>query len=163
MTHASVSVKIGISRSTLYRHWPDVSEMRKDVFKRATIPPKMTPPTDGPLRTDLIWLLGILVNALNETPWGHISPQVISAAANNDGARDVITQFMKERRATVRAVFATADARGELAPAAAVEYLIQMAILVPYFRKLIAGLPIDHDWLDTHVHHICRLAQGRDA
>ena len=163
MTHASVSVKIGISRSTLYRHWPDVSEMRNDLFKRATTPPKMAPPTDGPLRTDLIWRLGILVNALNEMPWGHIAPQVISAAATDDGARDVITQFMKERRATVRAVFATADARGELAPAAAVEYLIQMAILVPYFRKLIAGLPIDHDWLDTHVDHICRLAQGRDA
>ena len=163
MTHASVSVKIGISRSTLYRHWPDVSEMRNDVFKRATTPPQITPPTDGPLRTDLIWLLGILVNALNETPWGHISPQVISAAATDDGARDVITQFMKERRATVRAVFAAADARGELAPDAPVKYLIQMAILVPYFRKLIAGLPIDYDWLDTHVDHICRLAQGRDA
>lgn len=60
-------------------------------------------------------------------------------------------------------MFAAADARGELAPDAAVEYPIQMAILVPYFWKLLAGLPIDHDWLDTHFYHTCRLAQGRDA
>ena len=48
VTHASVSVKIGISRSTLFRHWPDVSEMRNDLFKRATTPPKMAPATTSP-------------------------------------------------------------------------------------------------------------------
>ena len=35
-----------------------------------------------------------------------------------------------------------------------------MAIAVPYFRKLIAGLPLDEAWLKTHVDLICRLAEG---
>lgn len=163
VTHASVSAKTGISRSTLYRHWPEIGQMRDDVFKVAATPSHIAPQTDGPLRADLTWLLGILVNALNETPWGQIAPQVIAAAATDDGARDVINHFMRERRATVRAVFEAADARGELSADAPVEYLIQMAISIPYFRKLIAGLPVDHDWLDTHVDHICRLAQGPEA
>ena len=163
VTHASVSAKTGISRSTLYRHWPEISQMRNDAFKRVATPSRIAPQTDGPLRADLIWLLGILVNALNDTPWAHIAPQVIAAAATDEGAREVITHFMKERRATVRAVFEAANARGELSPDAPVEYLIQMAISIPYFRKLIAGLPLDHDWLETHVDHICRMAQGQDA
>ena len=160
VTHASVSARTGISRSTLYRHWPDIGQMRNDAFKRAATPPRMAPQTDGPLRADLTWLLGILVNALNQTPWGQIAPQVIAAAATDQEARAVINDFMTERRASVRAIFAAAEARGEVPPGAPVEYLVQMAIAVPYFRKLIAGLPIDHEWLETHVDMICRLAKG---
>ena len=104
-------------------------------------------------------MLGILMSALNETPWGQIAPQVIAAAATDEEARSVINDFMKERRASVEAIFNAADARGELSPGAPVEYLVQMAIAVPYFRKLIAGLPLDQEWLETHVDLICRLAQ----
>jgi len=39
-----------------------------------------------------------------------------------------------------------------------VEPLIEMAIAIPYFRKLIAGMPLDHQWLENHVDLICRLA-----
>ena len=134
--------------------------MRNDAFKRAATPPSISPQTDGPLRADLTWLLGILMAALNETPWGQIAPQVIAAAATDQEARAVINDFMKERMASVEAIFAAAEARGELSPGVPVSYLVQMAIAVPYFRKLIAGLPIDQAWLETHVDLICRLAEG---
>ena len=164
VTHASISAKTGISRSTLYRHWPKLDQLRNDAFKLASRPPNIspnTPPkTSGPLRTDLSWLLGILMSALNETPWGQIAPQVIAAAATDQQARSVINDFMKERTASVEAIFAAAEARGELPPGAPVRYLVEMAVAVPYFRKLIAGLPLDQEWLDAHVDLICRLAEG---
>lgn len=163
VTHASVSARTGISRSTLYRHWPEIAQMRNDAFKRAATPPRMDPQTEGPLRADLTWLLGILVTALNETPWGQVAPQVIAAAATDQEARAVINDFMKERRENVEAIFTAAEARGELPPGVPVDYLVQMAIAVPYFRKLIAGLPLDHEWLKTHVDMICRLAEGSAA
>ena len=159
MTHASISAQTGISRSTLYRHWPKLDQLRNDAFKRAATPPSMSPKTNGPLRADLAWLLGILMAALNETPWGQIAPQVIAAAATDHEARAVIEGFMAERIASVEAVFAAADARGELKPDAPTRQLVEMAIAVPYFRKLIAGLPLDHGWLDSHVDMICRLAE----
>ncbi len=160
VTHGSVSAKTGISRSTLYRHWPQIDQLRNDAFKRAASPDIVAPKTDGPLRADLAWLLGILMAALNETPWGQIAPQVIAAAATDHEARSVINGFMKDRMASVEAVFSAAEARGELSQAAPVSYLVQMAIAVPYFRKLIAGLPLDQRWLDSHVDMICRMADG---
>ncbi len=163
VTHASVSARTGISRSTLYRHWPEIGRMRNDAFKRAATPTSISPQTDGPLRADLTWLLGILMAALNETPWGQIAPQVIAAAATDQEARAVINDFMKERMAFTEAIFAAAEARGELSPDVPVGYLVQMAIAVPYFRKLIAGLPLDREWLETHVDLICRLAKGSAA
>jgi len=104
-------------------------------------------------------LLGILIAALNETPWGKVAPQVIAAAATDQEARIVINDFMKERIASVEAVFAAAETRGELQPSIPVRQLVQMAIAVPYFRKLILGAPLSHEWLESHVDLICRLAE----
>ena len=164
VTHAAISAKTGIARSTLYRHWPKLDELRNDAFKRASRPPHISPntplKTNGPLRADLTWLLGILMTALNETPWGQIAPQLVAAAATDEQAHSVINDFMKERIASVEAVFAAAQSRGELPPGTPIRDLVEMAIAVPYFRKLIAGLPLDHEWLDTHVELICCLAEA---
>lgn len=158
VTHASVSAKTGISRSTLYRHWPKLEQLRNNAFRQAATSPAFAPRTNGPLRTDLTWILGLLLTALNETAWGQIAPQVIAAAATDEQARKVINDFMQDRISNVEAVFSAAEARGELKDGVPVRQLIEMAIAVPYFRKLIAGLPLDHDWLDLHVDMLCRLA-----
>lgn len=159
VTHGAISKATGISRSTLYRHWPEIGRLRNDAFKRIATPSKIAPKTSGPLRADLTWLLGILMGALNETPWGKVAPQVIASAATDKEARAVINDFMNDRIADVEAVFAAADTRGELNPDVPVRNLVEMAIAVPYFRKLIAGSTLDQNWLDSHVDLICRLAE----
>ena len=163
LTHATVSAATGISRSTLYRHWPKLEHLRNDAFKRVATPPSIAPRTNGPLKADLTWMLGILMSALTETPWGQVAPQVIAAAATDRDVKATINDLMAERIASVEAVFEAARTRGELGSDVPIRQLVEMAIAVPYFRKLIAGLPLDHDWLDTHVDMICRLAQGQKA
>jgi len=158
VTHGAVSKATGISRSTLYRHWPEIAQLRNNAFKRAAIPPNIAPKTNGPLRADLAWTLSALMSALNETPWGRIAPQVIAAAATDEEARNVINDLMQERIVWVESIFSAAEARGEVPSAAPVRHLVEMAIAVPYFRKFIAGLPLDQDWVDSHVDFICRMA-----
>ncbi len=166
VTHGAVSKVTGISRSTLYRHWPEISQLRNNTFKRATIkraaiPPNIAPQNNGPLRADLTRTMGALMSSLNETPWGQIAPQVIAAAATDEDARSVINDLMQERIAWVASIFEAAEARGELSPDAPVRDLAEMAIAVPYFRKFIAGLPLDQDWLDAHVDFLCRRAEAQ--
>jgi AcrR family transcriptional regulator len=160
VTYASVSKATGISRSTLYRHWPEIAQLRNNAFGRCTTPSDIAPKTNGPLRADLTWMLGILMDALNETPWGQVAPQVIATAATDEEARTLINDFMKERISNVGAVFAAAEARGELSPQAPVRDLVEMFISVPYFRKFIAGLPLDQQWRNSHVELICRMAEA---
>lgn len=162
VTHGSVSKATGISRSTLYRHWPKLEEMRNDAFLQAATSPKFAPMTNGPLRADLAWSMGKLQTALNETSWGLVAPQVIAAAATDEQARAVIEGFMNDRIEGLEDVFAAAKERGEVSKDKPVRQLIEMAIAVPYFRKLIAGLPLDQDWLNAHVDLICRLAESDD-
>lgn len=158
VTHGAISAKTGISRSTLYRHWPKLSALRNDAFLRAATAPSFPPMTDGPLRTDLETLLGKLMMALNETPWGRIAPQVIALAATDGDARALINGFMSDRIGNVDAAFEAAKARGEIRAELDVRPLIEVAIAVPYFRKLVAGLPLDEEWLQAHVDLVCRLA-----
>ncbi len=158
VTHGTVSKATGISRSTLYRHWPRLEALRNDAFVRAATSPNFAPMTNGPLRTDLAWIMGKLRMALTETPWGRVAPQVVAAAATDDQARAVIEGFMKDRMAGLEEVFTAARDRGELRKDAPVRQLIELAIAVPYFRKLIAGLPLDQEWLESHVDLIHRMA-----
>lgn len=158
VTHAAVSAETSISRSTLYRHWPKLEELRNAAFARAATGPKNVPRTNGPLRTDLTWILGNLMTALNETPWGKVAPQVIAIAATEEQTRGMLRKWIEDRSSDVNSVFDAAIARGEIKEDAPIQQMVEMAIAIPYFRKLVAGLPLDHEWLDTHVDIICRLA-----
>lgn len=160
LTHGEVAKATGISRSTLYRHWPAVEMLRDAAFRRISTPPSIAPRTDGPLREDLLWLLGVLMGALNETPWGRVAPQVIAAAAHDEEARLVITEFMKDRFSSVEKIFDAAKERGEIPPDAPVRQLIELAIAVPYFRKLVLHQPLNEAWLGSHVDMIVRLARN---
>jgi len=158
VTHAAVSAQTGISRSTLYRHWPKLEELRNAAFARAATGPTNVPRTNGPLRTDLTWIIGHLMTALNDTPWGKIAPQVIAIAATDDQTRSLMRTWIEHRSRDVEAVFEAARERDELNSDAPVQQLVEMAIAIPYFRKLVAGANLDQEWLDRHVDVICRLA-----
>lgn len=162
VTHGSVSAQTGISRSTLYRHWPTLDDLRNDAFREAATPPNFAPLAGGPLRTDLLVMLGNLLKALNESTWGQIAPQVVAAAAVDDEARVVLRNFMADRMESVNNVFTAAKSRGEIDPDLDVRPLIEAAIAVPYFRKLITGHTLDQSWLEEHVDLICRMASPRD-
>lgn len=158
VTHAAISARTGISRSTLYRHWPKLDSLRNAAFGRAATGPKDEPRTDGPLKTDLTWMIGKLVTALNETPWGRIAPQVIAAAATDQQSRDLINRWIEDRKDDVKSVFTAAHARGEISESAPVDHLVEMAIAIPYFRKLVAGLQLTPEWLEAHIGMICSMA-----
>ncbi len=158
VTHAAISSRTGISRSTLYRHWPKLDALRNAAFGRAATGPKDEPRTDGPLKADLTWMIGRLVTALNETPWGKIAPQVIAAAATDQQSRDLINRWIADRKGDVESVFTAARVRGELSQGAPVELMVEMAIAVPYFRKLVSGLQLTPEWLEAHVALICHMA-----
>ena len=161
VTHGSVARATGISRSTLYRHWPKVEDLRNATIAQAATSPDMEPRTNGPVEADLRWIIGTLMKALNDTPWGKIAPQVIAAAATDDQNRELLTKWVKDRRGDVARIFDEAMARGEIAADAPVQQLVEMSISVPYFRKLVAGLPLDSTWLDAHIAMICEIAQQR--
>ena len=162
LTHAAVGKATGISRSTLYRHWPNLEDLRNATFTRARRGGASPEPTNGPLQADLRWILGTLVCALTETPWGKIAPQVIGSAAVDAQTRALLQNWIKARSANVRMAFDRALERGEIADDAPIEQLIEIAISVPYFRNCMSGQPLDEEWFEGHVRMICELAGAKE-
>ena len=158
VSHAAVSRETGISRSTLYRHWPQLEDLRSAAFARAAKAEVDPRPINGPLKDDLIWIIGHLMKVLNETAWGTVAPQIIGMAATEDQTREFLRTWMEDRSASVEAVFEAAKERGELGADAPIEKTIEMAIAIPYFRKLVAGRPLDQEWLESHIDAVCSLA-----
>lgn len=160
VTHGSVSSATGISRSTLYRHWPDVQNLRTEAFRVTATPPTTPAKTDGPLRADLNWYLSQLVDVLNQTAWGQIAPQMVAAAATDAETSTIMQNVFHDRMARVATVFEAAQERGEIPKTAPVNELVELAVSTPYFRKLITKKTLDESWLKTHVEIICTLAEA---
>ncbi len=158
VTHAAISTQTGISRSTLYRHWAKLEDLRYAAFSRAATVPKAGSSSNGPLKTDLLCMMGKLATALNETPWGKIAPQIIAAAATDQQSKDLLERWFEARKGGVKAVFDAAKERGEISESTPVDQLIETAIAIPYFRKLVTGQPLTQKWLEAHVAMICGMA-----
>ena len=158
VTHGAISRETGISRSTLYRHWPKLEDLRNAAFARAAKAELAARPVGGPLKTDLMWMIGHLMKVLNDTAWGKVAPQIIGMAATEAQARDLMSAWMEARSTDVAGVIEAAQARGEIRADAPVAQMAEMAIAIPYFRKLVAGRPLDEAWLEAHVEAVCHLA-----
>ena len=157
VTHAAISRETGISRPTLYRHWPQLEDLRNAAFAQAAKADLDTRPVNGPLKTDLLWIIGHLMKVLNETVWGTVAPQIIGMAATEDQTRALLHIWIENRSADVARVFEAARERGEISADAPIEKMIEMAIAIPYFRKLMSGQPLDEEWLKTHIDAVCSL------
>lgn len=157
VTHQSVSAKSGISRSTLYRHWPEVSDLLNDAFVLVSKPPMSEFVSEGSLKADLHHLLSGLTSSIHNTEWGKIVPQLIAAAAVNQGPADLLHGFVQDRLEIAEQIILAARARGELNTDMTSENFLILVIAPVYYRFLLAGLPIDDNWIVDHVNSMVPL------
>ncbi|HVW34330.1 MAG TPA: TetR/AcrR family transcriptional regulator [Acidimicrobiia bacterium] len=142
VTHARVSEVSGISRTTLYRHWPEKVDLLREALVSRSIARTFTP--TGNLRTDLVTELGAMVSDLVETRAG-----VFLAAIVDRSEWDPTLQRMKEALiadgvASLRGLLQAGQARGELRPAPGLDVERGVAELVGpvTYRRFISGEPI---------------------
>lgn len=158
-TMQNVSRHTRISRSTLYRHWPRPEDLQLEALETIASPPIAGEPDTGSLAGDLRELAESLVRALSETDWGRVAPQLFAGAAVNDGMSVVLQRFIGARMAVARIVLDRARARGEVTSEVTVEDVAGLLMGPIYYRHVIARVPIDHDWVDTHADRVVRLVE----
>ena len=160
VTHQSVSAKSGISRSTLYRHWPEVSDLLNDAFVLVSKPPISEFVSEGSLKADLHHLLTGLTSAIQNTAWGEIVPQLIAAAAVNQGSADLLHGFVQDRLEIAKHIILEARARGEFNTDMTSENFLILVMAPVYYRFLLAGFPIDDDWIVDHINSVAPLFEN---
>ena len=107
----AISRQSGVSKTTIYRHWPSRSALLLDACASFGKPAKI--PDTGSLRGDLLTLLTSLAEALDGTTWSKAYPSILDAAERDLEIAAVQSQLHLGFMAPFEAVIERAKADGD--------------------------------------------------
>ncbi len=144
VTIEAIAKRAGVARSTIYRHWDNLSALVADAFQALHELPETQEVHDtGELRTDLIMALSGLVAGLARSRWGPLVPAMLEAAERDPKLRGLIGKFIAQRRAAIDAVLTNAARRGELDAELDLELAVDSLVGPLFYRRLITRRPVD--------------------
>lgn len=145
LTFLDVAQAAGVNRSTLYRRWESIAELVQDAVG-AEVAEQIAAPDTGSLEGDMRTVLRRIV-AYISTPVGTaaLAASLEIGETQADGPR---APRWRTRLADFDAMFDRAQARGEITAAFDRETAFSLAAGALYFRRIVAGQPLDEAWIE---------------
>ena len=141
----AVSRRSGVSRTTIYRHWPTAGALAADAV---TSMQHVNEEVDtGSIVGDMRANLMALVEKM-QTPWGNILPTLIDASFRADEVRDLYRTVVSERRAYSIMMVKRASDRGELPKDVDAVTLVDRLVGPMFYRHLVMHEPVDKLYVD---------------
>ncbi|MEV0059447.1 TetR/AcrR family transcriptional regulator [Nocardia sp. NPDC050718] len=154
LTHSAVAARSGISRATLYRLWPEPTEL-----VRATITWHITAsqaaPT-GDLRADLLTQLAGTRAMLHEPASEQAMRVLIERAAVDPAFAAVKESLYRSGTRVVRAILTAAVEGGDLPADLDVDLAVDQLHGPLFFRRLVAHRTFDLDYVQAVVDDFLR-------
>lgn len=147
-TFEAVSEQSGIARSTLYRHWNNKSELIVDALKSRTT--ERFIPDTGNLRDDMLAAMLGLEQALKNSTWGAMLPQVLAAASIDADMRDIQHQDSDYHLGIDTQIIERAIERGELDSNTNPSHAA-MLFAAPVFYQHLFTHRLDAKWVTAHI------------
>lgn len=141
VTHVAVAARSGIGRSTLYRHWPDVTDLLREAIAGEMARSHSEP--SGDLRLDLVAELNIVRRQLHDPEGERLMRVVIERADSSPAFAALKKDLYREGSRTMAAIIGAAVDRGELPTSTAVEFAVEQLLGPLFFRRLLAGATFD--------------------
>lgn len=116
VTHAGVAAAAGVSRTTVYNHWPTREDLlRATIESVGKVPPGLDTLT-GDIRHDLSMLCDLLVKDLIDDQRAPMIANMMERALHDPTVAMVRNEFFAAFADVFRAVIAAAVANGDLRP-----------------------------------------------
>lgn len=131
----------GVSKTTIYRHWPSRSALLIDACSR--LGGNVAVPDTGSLKRDLQALLLALAEQLQMASWSAVIPSIADAAERDPDIAAMQAAWMKGVMTPYGAVVEQAKARGELAAGGDASDLIAIAVGSLFYRRWFSREPVD--------------------
>ena len=109
-----VSRRSGVSKTTIYRHWPSRSALLMDACSKIGTAPVI--PDTGTLKGDVTALATGLAQQLKSARWAAVIPSIIDAAEREPELAQLHAQLHASQMVPYFAVAERAKKSGELAP-----------------------------------------------
>ena len=149
VTMGGVAARARVARSTLYRHWPDLTELLDDALRSHVL--RSIDPDSGDLRGDLLTLLRAAAGFLGDRDLRATFLAMLAEAQLDPALAEMHARAEHARRARLVAVLERARQRGELAADVDVEVLLDDLVAPVFHRTMMRGLDLDEAFLTWHV------------
>lgn len=144
-----VSRVSGVSKTTIYRHWPSRSALLIDACSR--LGSVYTAPDTGTLRSDLLALVTNLAEQLQTATWASVYPSIIDAAERDPEIAALQSELHEGFMAPFHTVIERAKVSGEVKPEASAGDLIAMALGPLFFCRWLSRAVIDNRLIEACV------------
>jgi AcrR family transcriptional regulator len=140
-TMEGVADAAGVSKSTVYRHWPTKLSLLSDALEELNRQPDVEL-EGGPARVQVERLLKHLVAALSDSVIGACIPALVEAAEHHREVAEFLHQYSAARRSTLTRVLRSGIEEGELPPYLDPE-LTALALSGPiFYLRLMTAHPL---------------------
>ena len=145
----AISKESGVARSTIYRHWPERSDLLIDSVAHALGDPSLSMVDD--LRDDLVEVGTHLAELLASEPVGSVVAALILESRRDPALDEIRQRFVAQRAGLAVSAIAEAIARGELPDDTdPMDFATEIAGPI-FFRALVLHMPVDRPWVEQHV------------
>jgi AcrR family transcriptional regulator len=142
-----VSRRSGVSKTTIYRHWPSRSALLLDACSKIGNEP--VAPDTGSLKGDLSALLGDLAHELQTARWTSVVPSIIDAAERDSELAKLHATIQASFRKPFMAVIERWKKNGDLKASQDTSEVVA-SILGPFFyRRWFSGEKMDNRFVKT--------------
>lgn len=157
VTHACVSRRSGVGRTTLYRHWPTIERLLHDVL--LTESAVRHPALSGVTRDDLTAELDGLRDQLSTPALERAMSTIMDRATVSPEFAEVREGLYQACSATLVEILSTARDRGELRADTDTEQAVAELVGALIFRHFLAGKPLTRPFAEGVVDTFLRAHQ----
>ncbi len=142
-----VSRVSGVSKTTIYRHWPSRSALLIDACSR--LGNEHQAHATGTLRGDVHALAANLAEQLQTAAWASVYPSIIDAAERDPEIATMQSELHKGFMAPFHTIVERAKARGEIRPGKPAADLIAAIAGPLFYRRWFSKEAIDDRFTDA--------------
>lgn len=162
LTMEAVARRAGVGKPTVYRWWPDKTDLILELFNQEILPPPPIPP-EADLATELKLRMHSLFESWRETPSGRVfCGLMVELQATPETVTRLREQALAPRRKQSITAFARAQSRGEIPPGANLEALVDLLYGWAWYR-LLTGQLVPDAAFDVALEAIALGARGSSA
>jgi AcrR family transcriptional regulator len=144
-----VSRVSGVSKTTIYRHWPSRSALLIDACSR--LGNAHQPPDTGTLRGDVHALVTNLAEQLQTAAWASVYPSIIDAAERDPEIAAMQSALHKGFMAPFHTIVERAKDRGEIPAGKPAADLIAVIVGPLFYRRWFSKEAIDDRFTEATI------------